>query len=563
MRRLNLVFLTSLQLVTARQHAFSPYDDVLAHPQFEVVFSDTYIREADALALVDSARTPNPTYAADFSSQTDLTRNVRESAAAEATTLENDANGGETVETDGPQVSESFEIIRTPHLQYLCSVPVIAPPPTLNQTATELAKAEEARELSRASAKGWELMSGLEGTCLYYMSGWWSYSFCYGKDSKEIVQFHALPGLKNGLPERDPESHEYVLGTTNIERTTSVRRKQQAAAQAGKDNTPATEGAAEDGSKAVSHPPNTDLQVKGDQRYLVHKFEHGTICDLTGRPRTIEVQYHCSPGSTSDRIGWIKEVTTCTYLMVVQTPRLCLDVAFLPPKETRAHPISCRQIVSSDEELDAWRDRKTIEAAESMAMAEAKKSRILKHPTSLGAERVTHIGGILIGGHRMLGDGSEDGKPPARIKPPNHIAAAAAVAKTALSPLLEAVKKGAAAGAGDKKAAGEGTDATGTGTGADTKKKVQILTVDELEQAGLDPETVEEFRKELKKMAQDSGLFMVEHFDPEEEADEGDNGQKKVKKAGGKKGTSGKGGNGNKQEDEEEGSREVFFKEEL
>ena len=33
MRRLNLVLLASLQLCGARQHPFSPYDDVLSHPQ--------------------------------------------------------------------------------------------------------------------------------------------------------------------------------------------------------------------------------------------------------------------------------------------------------------------------------------------------------------------------------------------------------------------------------------------------------------------------------------------------------------------------------------------------
>ncbi|KAM7208208.1 Glucosidase II beta subunit-like domain containing protein [Naviculisporaceae sp. PSN 640] len=567
MRRLNLVLLASLQLSTARQHPFSPYDDVLAHPQFEVVYSDSYIREAEALALVESARAPNPTHATDSTSQTDLARNVRESAAADATAAtQNDADSGDNADPDSPRVWESFEIIKTPHFQYLCSVPVIAPAPQLNQTATELAKAEEARELSRASAKGWELMRGLEGTCLYYMSGWWSYSFCYGKDSKEIVQYHALPALKNGLPERDPGSAEYILGTTNAEKTsTGLRRKQQAAEavakgqQAGSDDVPATEGkTSEDGGKAVSEKPKSDLQVKGDQRYLVQKLEHGTICDLTGRPRTIDVQYHCSLGATTDRIAWIKEVTTCTYLMLVQTPRLCSDVAFLPPKETRAHPISCRQIVSSEEELDAWRRRKTTEAIESMEIAEAKKARLLQDPTGFGVEKVTSIGGIVIGGRKILGTGSDDGKPPAKIKPPGQIAAAAAAAKTALNSLLDVVNKGAGGGtAGDKKAGAEG--------GVGEPKKVQVVTIDELEETGLNAEDLEEFKKKLKELAQDKGLFMVEHYDPEEEAGEDDNGKKK--QAGGSK----HGGNGNKKgtygknpdEEDEQGSQEVFFKEEL
>ncbi len=79
--------------------------------------------------------------------------------------------------------------------RYLCSIPVLAPPPAPNKTATDLAKAEEARELVRASTRGWELMSSLNGQCMFYVSGWWSYSFCY---SDEVVQFHALPNPKTG-----------------------------------------------------------------------------------------------------------------------------------------------------------------------------------------------------------------------------------------------------------------------------------------------------------------------------------------------------------------------------
>ena len=157
----------------------------LGRSQFEVVFSDAYISEHDALALLQNAEAhpPHPTYAADFS-QTDLASRVRESSTADAD------RGGDGDGDGSTQDSETYEFINVPPSRYLCAIPVLAPPPAPNHTATELAKAEEARELGRASAKGWELMNGLEGQCLYYASGWWSYSFCYGK---EIVQFHALP----------------------------------------------------------------------------------------------------------------------------------------------------------------------------------------------------------------------------------------------------------------------------------------------------------------------------------------------------------------------------------
>ncbi len=59
------------------------------------------------------------------------------------------------------------------------------------------------------------------------------------------------------------------------------------------------------------------------------------------------MKYHCVPELQNDKISWIKEVTICAFVMVVNTPRLCYDVAFLPPMETRAYPISCQLIADS------------------------------------------------------------------------------------------------------------------------------------------------------------------------------------------------------------------------
>ncbi|KAK0705506.1 glucosidase II beta subunit-like protein-domain-containing protein [Lasiosphaeris hirsuta] len=542
MRRLNLVLLASLQLCGARQPGFSIHEDLLAHPQFEVVFSDTYILEHDALALLESKRRPDATYAADLS-QTDLASNVRESTTADAANniLDDGANDG------GPQVSETYEIISSPPSRFLCSVPVIAPPPALNQTATELAKAEEARELSRASTKGWELMSGLDGHCLYFVSGWWSYTFCYGDG---IRQFHALPaGPNGGPPVIDPHSQEYVLGTTNP--TAKARHHgHQPTAEAG------DRGEAGEETKGVA-PPNTELQVKGDQRYLVQRLGGGTLCDLTGKPRTVEVQFHCHPGASSDRIGWIKEVTTCTYLMMVQTPRLCADVAFLPPKETRAHPISCRTIVGSDDELEAWHHRKTIEAREAMGVAGAGANAQAKGATKDNPFAGITIGGIVVGGRRVLGTG-RDGQPVVELETPRGFTGAKAAGNALAEKLTAGQKKGA---------------------------EVDILTTEELEALGIDQETYDAVRKELRRIGGDNGWEIAVEVVPEQggqsvasEGEEGEgkkqtrqtNGQNRKGGGGGgggsgsgKKAGSAKNGAGGRDEGEEEGSQEVFFKEEL
>ncbi|KAK3370737.1 glucosidase II beta subunit-like protein-domain-containing protein [Lasiosphaeria ovina] len=557
MRRLSLVLIASLRLCAARQPGFSVHDDLLAHPQFEVIFSDTYISESDALALLKSPRVPHATYS-DASSQTDLTRNVRESAPADAATGRSD----DSDENDaGRQVSETYEIITTPPSRYLCSIPIIAPPPALNQTATELAKAEEARELTRASAKGWELMNGLDGHCLYFMSGWWSYSFCYGK---AIVQFHALPNAKGGPPVKDPRDQEYVLGTTyptsdEMQRTSKPRQRadsnQNQKEPLGKEDvaTAAPVDGQGAGQNKGAAPPNTELAVKGDQRYLVQRLGGGTVCDLTGRPRTIEVQYHCDPGSNVDRIGYIKEVTICTYLMMVHTPRLCADVAFLPPKETRAHPISCRHIIGSEEEEAAWHKRKTIEAAEAMGVAGAHQEAAAQSSKEASQNQYAGmtIGGVVVGGRRVLGSG-EDGMPPTRLPSPRHQVGG----KLAGAPVVEIV-----AAAQNKEDGG----------------KVEMMTREQLEKLNLDPKKVEQFRQEIEQYADGNAwrLEVVEMpgevpeivgvVDVDDEEGASPATRKDGRKPGGPGTSGGSGkttGRGNEDEDDE-GSQETFFKEEL
>lgn len=484
-----------------------------------MIFSDTFVSELDAQRLVESSKSAHSqaTYTADVSSQTDLTSQTRESARADP------PNDGDA-EDGMPEISEDYEIMSIPPSKYLCTVPVLAPPPAQNQTAAELAKAEETRELARANGRGWELMSALDDQCLFFMSGWWSYKFCYGHD---IVQFHALPsGTKGGHPVRDPNSQEYVLGRVpqsanknrkntknqeNNELQTDVDGQQKPIADA---QTPA--------------PPNTELQVKGDQRFLVQRMGAGTLCDLTGRERTIEVQYHCNPGSTADRIGWIKEITTCSYLMLIHTPRLCEDVAFLPPKETRAHPISCQRIIESEEELAAFRLRKSIEAAEELGAGQGQEEDSTEAAEKIRVQeqrenkfKGLEIGGIVIGGNQL--HNPEDGQPAPKLKPPKGFLPGKG---PTAGPLVETLAKALSKQDGGK---------------------VEMMTDEQLEQLNLNPDAVEQFRKELEKIAGEKGwtLEVVEMpgeipeirgivEDDDEEDGEGD-----------------------------EGSEEKFFKEEL
>lgn len=342
--------------------------------------------------------------------------------------------------------AESYESMILDGKPYLCTIPAVENP-AKNQTAFAQAKAkaekEEAAELTRATTRGWELLNDMEGSCMYFISGWWSYSFCY---NTQVKQFHQLPpGRDTPIypPIEDKSTPSYVLGRFD---------KKEAR------NSGLPHGTENPGSIAIG-----EMQAKGESRYLVQRLGGGTICDLTGRPRHVEVQFHCYP-QTGDRIGGIKEVATCSYLMVIYTSRLCNDVAFLPPRETKANAITCRQVVQENE-IDAWqqsqhpnfppahRDSKLVSAGSSKPI----------------------VAGIEVGGMIQVG------KPGARLEPPKIFmqadGAIVALENNADSKFL---------------AKQDSTDKGG---------KIEKVSDEELKKFGLDPEDVADVRRRLKDVA--------------------------------------------------------------
>ena len=403
---------------------------------------------------------------------------------------------------------------------YLCSIPSVSTP-VQNDSSKAKDKAEEAAELARATDRGWELLKDMEGNCMYFISGWWSYSFCYNTDVK---QFHQLPPGKGAPmypPAEDPATPSYVLG--KFEKISSGLQSSK-----NKINKPRLDGPKDSTPPKSQNPKpssSTQLRAKGDLRYLVQTLSGGTTCDLTGRDRKVEVQFHCHPQS-ADRIGWIKEVSTCSYLMVIYTPRLCNDVAFLPPRENKAHSISCQEVLASSSDIPSWRARRQ-EAAEKKMVSATPAGRPV-------------VGGIEVGGMKQVG---KEGQ---RIEtPPN----------TAFT----------MPGQGGVKAETLAQQESREKGGKMTKKSDE-----ELGKMGLDPAVVEGARRELAEVASGKGwklevfdvgdgareLRGVVDGDDEEEVgpiDEFDQGED-----GGSRNLEGTGDEGDEEGDVEEGSEEVY-----
>ena len=248
---------------------------------------------------------------------------------------------------------------------------------------------------------------------MYLVSGWWSYAFCY---KQQVKQFHALPPGRGGIPSFPPTEDEsagsYILGRFE----SKPQRKNKAQQIEGKESSKDVGSHAGASSSSENSHERGGLHTKGDMRYLVQQLGDGTQCDLTGKPRKVEVQFHCDP-YLGDRIGWIKEVATCAYLMVIYTPRLCSDVAFLPPRQTKAHAIECQEIVPEDELAD-WTARKAAEAERkavdtlAAAAAAAAKDNEEGGGGAAAPNSKPVVGGIEIGGQKLVG------KEGSRIEPP-------------------------------------------------------------------------------------------------------------------------------------------------
>ena len=387
--RQQAILLAAIGLRTANAKVFSVNEDFLAFPQarniflfmnltnasqYKIVFSEKYILDIEA----ESSLALAPSFSATYSSAT-----AASSASAETLRGPSDLSAakrhGESGDQETTQVKETYEYMMLGSAPYLCTLPVISEPK--NQTEIPRSKEDETKELARATDRGWELLQQLEGQCLYFSSGWWSYSFCH---NRQIKQFHALPvgrGQSGAFtPVEDVSVPSFVLG------------------EFPRSNLQKSQDAAQDKTKKDSVPKSdvARAQTRGDMRYMVQKLHGGDICDITGRPRKIEVQFHCHPQST-DRIGLIKEVSTCAYLMVIYTPRLCNDVAFQPSKESEAQQITCKEILK-ESEVEQWQARKSVETRNRLDGKSTERDEKQEQPPSRPI-----VGGIELGGQKEVG----------------------------------------------------------------------------------------------------------------------------------------------------------------
>lgn len=216
------------------------------------------------------------------------------------------------IETDIPSTpTEGIKIMNLGGRKYLCHIPA--------DNFTDPNNAPVSTEIDFVKAKsralellGSELTSATSHECIYYSTGYWTYEVCFDRG---VRQFHpkGIVMTGDGVPEPVDPSQTYTLGR---------------------------------------FVPSTQLMVRsnGEVAYVSQTLYGGTVCDLTGEERAIEIKYYCKPEIEDEMISNIKEIRTCNYELTIYTPKLCQDVAFIPPKESISNEITCQKIVSEDEE---------------------------------------------------------------------------------------------------------------------------------------------------------------------------------------------------------------------
>lgn len=98
--------------------------------------------------------------------------------------------------------------------------------------------------------------------------------------------------------------------------------------------------------------------------------------------------------------------------MVIQTPRLCNDVAFQPPQKDAANNIMCRPVLKPEEAENYKHNQEAVKSAVTSAVKEAQiweadpaAAAAFGMEHLIGAEDVQIVGDILIGGHAIVPEG--------------------------------------------------------------------------------------------------------------------------------------------------------------
>lgn len=183
---------------------------------------------------------------------------------------------------------------------YICHIPQFTPAERDQPTIDDQNRQQKIQEAFQ------KIKAALTGKYLFQHSGYWSYAFSF---DQELSQFNG--NIKDFLEKKVPK---FILGKIK---------------------------------KTDSHDRYT-LNKEGGLWYLRYNLDGGTVCDLTGRPRSAEIQFICDPGQENASLKWVKEYKSCQYQAQVSVPELCADDLLGRDKEEKIREVECKKVINTD-----------------------------------------------------------------------------------------------------------------------------------------------------------------------------------------------------------------------
>ncbi|KAJ1653913.1 Protein OS-9 [Dispira simplex] len=222
------------------------------------------------------------------------------------------------------------------------SVPPLADPlGTLDRSAspTDNAKGDASLPLDEWSQieRGLSLLSRSPPDCVIYIQGWWTYEYC---PRSHVRQYHYA---KDDPPDGKKQvNFDYVLGQYS-HRVPSLTTPSGELMSRGKWH-PNSGGE----YTSASDVGYTSLHSTDNRQFLSQEWSGGAFCDVTHKPRMVQIQYHCAPGE-EEHIESVVEISVCVYVMVIRSPHLCQEPAFTAQKQPGVGHIKCHRVVTDIE----------------------------------------------------------------------------------------------------------------------------------------------------------------------------------------------------------------------
>jgi len=150
--------------------------------------------------------------------------------------------------------------------------------------------------------------------CLYGGTGWWKYEFCYGKTVK---QYHEEKGERAQL-----------INLGHFDKSKHIQW--------------------------LKENPSKVPKTAEFRKHVSHFYSDGDFCELSGKPRQIEVKLKCKPSQSISAVTlYLLEPKTCEYILGVESPLIC-DILNRADENgiMEVYPTIDKELVTDDETLD-------------------------------------------------------------------------------------------------------------------------------------------------------------------------------------------------------------------